>query len=345
MRVTRREVLALTASAAVAGWTKASAADLTTDKIPTRIPLQEFVKDAALMDAFRRGVRAMKARPPSDPLSWFFQAAMHGVTLELIQVQAQKDPNIINVDQKKWWNQCPHFGQASANFLPWHRAYTHYFERILRAHTQEPRFSLPYWDYSDKNYRLFPEEWGRAKLKAPLDGDDSNPLFHPERNLYFTSWDHWSGEDGPYSEFSELAVDWSEARDAPVFFGSKDDMADERQGLAGNVADEDAYTRGRLESFPHDPIHRLVGGVVVMPPQPDPMHPGTPIQAKAARAAWQRHRRRASTPFSVSIIRISIACGRSGPAWTAKNGAGSRRNPGSTIPRGTSSTWPLKTGS
>jgi hypothetical protein len=127
--------------------------------LPPRIPLHEFVKDPQLMDAFRRGVRKMKARKPSDPLSWFYQAAIHGVPAEMIQVAAagvklvendgkleakvvDPDPGVNRVDQKKNWNQCPHFGQASANFLPWHRGYTYYFERILRAHTGEPRFSL-----------------------------------------------------------------------------------------------------------------------------------------------------------------------------------------------------------
>lgn len=142
MIVSRRKSLQLAGATIVSLAAPAShAQDITKDKIPTRIPLDEFVKDADLMKALRRGMRAMKARKPSDPLSWFFQASIHGVTVELIQNAAAGDPNLIGVDQKKFWNQCPHFGQASANFLPWHRAYTYYFERILRAHTGEPRFS------------------------------------------------------------------------------------------------------------------------------------------------------------------------------------------------------------
>ncbi len=248
------------------------AGDLTTDKIPPRIPLDEFVKDHQLIDALRRGVRAMKARKPSDPLSWFFQAAIHGVTIELIQNATAGDPNLINVDQKKFWNQCPHFGQASANFLPWHRAYTHYFERILRAHTGEPRFALPYWDYfRPENYR-FPREFGVRKLDQPLDGDSTNPLYHQERNIYFTDWEHWSGNNLPYSQLTPEAVDWSPARDVTIFFGQT-----EREGLAGGIADEDASTRGRLESFPHDPIHRLIGGLIPRPPLPNPADPANPI--------------------------------------------------------------------
>jgi hypothetical protein len=273
MILNRRKSLQLAGAAIVSLAAPAShAQDITKDKIPTRIPLDEFVKDADLMKALRRGVRAMKARKPSDPLSWFFQASIHGATIELIQNAAARDPNLINVDQKKFWNQCPHFGQASANFLPWHRAYTYYFERILRAHTGEPRFSLPYWDYfRPENYR-FPREFGTRRLDQPLDGDDTNPLHHPERNLYFTDWEHWSGNNLPYSQLTPEAVDWATARDSMMFFGQT-----EREGLAGGIADEDSSSRGRLESFPHDPIHRLVGGVIPRPPLPNPADPANPI--------------------------------------------------------------------
>src|SRR5262249_20789491 len=153
-----------------------------------------------LMKALIRGVRAMKARKPSDPLSWFYQAAIHGVTDEAIEIASAGDPGIMAVDRKKHWNQWPHFGQASANFLPLHGAYMQYSERILRAQSGEPRFALPYWDYSrPENYR-FPREYGVAKLAAAIDGDDSNPLYLAERNVYFPDWEHWSGDNYPYSQ-------------------------------------------------------------------------------------------------------------------------------------------------
>ncbi len=41
--------------------------------------------------------------------------------------------------------------------------------------------------------------------------------------------------------------------------------------------DEDSSTRGRLESFPQDPIHRLVGVVIPRPPLPNPADPANPI--------------------------------------------------------------------
>lgn len=78
-----------------------------------RIPLDEFVNSPELVAALRKGVNAMKQRKPSDPLSWFYQAAIHGVTDDLIQQATKNDPNVANVDAKKYWNQCPHFGQNS----------------------------------------------------------------------------------------------------------------------------------------------------------------------------------------------------------------------------------------
>lgn len=250
----------------------AEAQDLTSDKLPPRMPLDEFVKDPDLMKALVRGVRAMKARKPSDPLSWYYQAAIHGVPEDMVRVAAVKDPEVDSVDQKKYWNRCPHGGEASANFLPWHRAYTHYFERILRAHSGEPRFALPYWDYSKPENYKFPKEFGTRKLATAVDGDDTNPLWHDDRNVYFASWEHWSGDNLPYAQLTKEAVDWSPAEDSKVFFGMT-----ETEGLGGAVADDNPQTRGLLESFPHDPVHRVTG--IIVPDQivVDPERPGEVI--------------------------------------------------------------------
>lgn len=277
MNITRRESIKVIGAAGVGTLTPlALAQNDTMPPTPPRMPLHEFVKDADLMNALRRGVRAMKKRKPSDPLSWFYQAAIHGFTNDMVKIEEVNDPEVKNVDQKKYWSQCPHFGQSAANFLPWHRAYTHYFERILRAHTGEPRFALPYWDYSlPENYK-FPREFGISKLDAPLDGDETNPLFHDIRNIYFTSYEHWSGTNLPYTQLTPEAVDWTPARESKAFFG-----LDERDGLGGGIGDDDMSTRGRLESFPHDPIHRLTGGVVPRPPLPNPDDPANPIEQDA----------------------------------------------------------------
>jgi len=225
-----------------------------------RMPLDEFVQDTQLVAALRKGVKAMKQRKPSDPLSWFYQAAIHGVTEDAINKASAQDPNVSNVFKKRYWNQCPHDGENSANFLPWHRGYTYHFEKVLRMHTEEDRFSLPYWNYTDKRNRKFPREFGIKHLDGNLsnDADDNiNPLYLAERDFYFCGYEHPFVTGLPLLELSDSAVDVSLSMGSPVFFGKT-----EREGLAGGIADEDPSTRGLLESYPHDQIHRAVGGII-----------------------------------------------------------------------------------
>lgn len=60
-------------------------------------------------------------------------------------------------------DRCPH---GNWFFLPWHRAYLHYFERLCGQAIGDPNFALPYWD------------WGaRLAIPAPF-LDTSSPLHH-----------------------------------------------------------------------------------------------------------------------------------------------------------------------
>jgi len=260
MNLNRREVLKSLTVAAVSTFLMPEGHIFASTTPLPRMPLEEFGQDATLVAALRKGVRAMKARKPSDPLSWFYQAAIHGVTPDAIKKAAADDPKVDAVFKKRYWNQCPHDGENSANFLPWHRGYTYYFERILRMHTEDDRFSLPYWNYTEKTNRKFPREFGIKHLDGNLDNDDPaniNPLYMAERDFYFTGYEHPFATGLPLLELSDSAVDISLPMDAPIFFGET-----EREGLGGGIADEDPSTRGLLESYPHDQIHRAVGGII-----------------------------------------------------------------------------------
>jgi tyrosinase len=80
--------------------------------------------------SLRAGVATMKARPDSDPVSWRFQANIHGT---------------IDPVTSPLFNQCEH---GTLKFLAWHRGYLYYFERILRQASGDPNLTLPYWDWS-----------------------------------------------------------------------------------------------------------------------------------------------------------------------------------------------------
>ena len=221
---------------------------------PTRLPLQDFVKNAKLVESLRRGVQVMRSRPPSDPRSWIFQGAVHAINDRLLADILLSDPKVALVDQEKFWNRCPHSGQNSAEFTIWHRAYLYYFERILRDAAQDPDLALPFWDYNNPNAetiepstRLFPQRFANQFLDPPTNRQP-NPLYHPNREQAFTS--------GRFL-LSPLAVDIRDTMAQKSFFG-----ATEAEGFAGGVADNDAGTQGFVERRPHNQIHFAVGGVI-----------------------------------------------------------------------------------
>lgn len=145
-----------------------------------------------------QAMRALSENDPTDPLGWLYQYKMHWFPDNGIEVfvagglpaleQAQKEeldkvfgsPSPSNVKRAQadaTWGKCPHslpaLGGLNRNFLPWHRMYLFFFERIVRKLSGDDNFSLPYWGYMDgASSQLLPPEFRTAS---------SNPLFH-DRN-------------------------------------------------------------------------------------------------------------------------------------------------------------------
>src|SRR5665213_369207 len=85
---------------------------------------------------YARAVDSMQKKPPSDPTSWSFQAAIHGTSISM--------PPPLPA-----WNQCRH---GSWYFVVWHQMYVYFFERIVRdqvvALGGPSDWALPYWHYN-----------------------------------------------------------------------------------------------------------------------------------------------------------------------------------------------------
>lgn len=77
-------------------------------------------RSQSAMASYRRAVRNMLERPPSDPLNWYRQALVH----------------ILDCPHDNWW------------FLPWHRGYLHRFEQICAVASADVGFALPFWDWT-----------------------------------------------------------------------------------------------------------------------------------------------------------------------------------------------------
>ena len=196
----------------------------------------------------------MKSRKPSDPRSWFFQSAVHGVTPDAIADAQKQDPDVAKVDQKRFWNQCPHYPElklASANFVIWHRAYVYYFERILRDAAQDQALSLPYWNYTDKSQRKFPALYADPE-NDPSTNQPTNPLYDARRENALLA---------QFLELSDAAVSTDLAFKTQKFFG-----VTAASGFAGAADDIEPGSQGLIERSPHNNVHFAVGGFIATDP-------------------------------------------------------------------------------
>jgi hypothetical protein len=246
MRQTRRQFVATTVAFGAIAATGARAATPPQPSGPPRMALDAFAADPSKLASLRHGIAVMKARDPSDHKSWFFQGAIHAYSDALYQDALSHDAKVAHVDGKRYWNRCPHFGQASADFVIWHRAYLHYFERVLREAAQDPDLSLPYWNYALPADRVFPDVFAAKFLDAQK--TQSNSLYHPNRELAFVTG---------RLELSSAIGDATHTVGCENFFHEAG-----VPGLAGDHLDPDDTVIGLLEQRPHNDIHLAVGGVV-----------------------------------------------------------------------------------
>jgi tyrosinase-like protein/polyphenol oxidase-like protein len=183
--------------------------------------------------AYAKAVQAMQARPSTDPTSWRFQAAIHG---SYARPPAGAD-----------WNQCQHQGWF---FLPWHRMYLYFFERIVRAAVTAAGgpsdFAIPYWDYG----KPFPNNTiPRGFRTALLPDGTTNPLSlaSPRRSAALMR----GGQLAATVTTSANAMSQTQFTSRSMGFGG---------GMVGPQHFGDFANTGALEATPHNTIHvALVG--------------------------------------------------------------------------------------
>lgn len=124
--------------------------------------------------------------PEGRPISWLFQWYTHWVradrtkAAEIARVYPAASPERALAEEM--WSTCQaHDGSAAAEpfFLPWHRMYVYYFERIVRGVLNDQTFTLPYWNYSASDpavHGIMPKEF-RLPNDAPF-----KSLYRSNRN-------------------------------------------------------------------------------------------------------------------------------------------------------------------
>ncbi len=174
---------------------------------PTRKNIAGLSPTDPIVTTYRAAVAAMKALPSSNPISWTAQANIH-------------------------LNKCPH---GCWFFLPWHRAYLLYFERICRKVTGDNTFALPYWNWTTSP-SIPPPFWGN---KPP------NALFDSNRNVgpSDTADPSWVGPTVIENILSNPSFTLFASNKPP-----------------GGLPTHTGSGYGVLEGTPHNNIHGWIGG-------------------------------------------------------------------------------------
>jgi len=183
-------------------------------------------------EAYARAVSLMQSRAPTDPTSWYFQAAIHGSFV--------RPPH-------PTWSQCQH---QSWYFLPWHRIFVYWFERIVRHAVLEiggpADFAIPYWNYDQP----FPANTLPAAFRVPTLPDGSaNPLYLPAKRSTAMM-------DG-----FQLGSRTTSAANAMALIPFATDPLVSKTSFGGGIRPPAQFAGaiGALEQTPHNQIHTQVG--------------------------------------------------------------------------------------
>lgn len=189
---------------------------------PTRKNIDNLAASDPAVVSYKAAVTAMKAlytTAPSDQRNWVNQALIHN-------------------------NHCPH---GNWYFLPWHRAYLLYFERICRKYSGDPNFALPYWNWTSSP--TIPSVfWDGVSPScgAPCPptsvSSPTNPLFDCSRLI--------GPGDAVSSAFVGTTV-MESILEEPNFFNFASNQATGQRDFAGY---------GLLEGTPHNNVHGFIGG-------------------------------------------------------------------------------------
>lgn len=212
-----------------------------------------FMQDSEKLAALRKGIQVMQERSKSDltdPTGWIYQANIHGVPPKDCP-SGKQDPTTRACppgdNAPSVWGTCQH---GSYFFLPWHRMYLYYFERILRKASGDPTLALPYWNYSEQPRKPVPSSFDPLQLPLPFrePKDPSNSLYVSQRNSDMNA----GGKLPP------TTVSYSEAFQQKDFVspqGSNNSFGGQQLPKPQHLTSP----HGKLERLPHDDVHVKVG--------------------------------------------------------------------------------------
>jgi tyrosinase len=263
-RPTRRQFLKTTGAAALAsglvfGETFAQAPAAKYKRMNLADP-----QTKGMLDSYKKAIAAMLKLPPTDPRNWYRNAFVH----------------TFDCPHGNWW------------FLPWHRGYLGWFEQTCRELSGDPKFALPYWDWT--TLQRVPDSFFEGVLNP------SNPAYVSSLTAFQDQFskpmeDYWKSlstdqlKELTLRGYNSMDDVWAEVKKNPMFFPprqarnltrrdpdfdettqravSPDTIADALApadflnfGSAKAVFHSQMSAFDILEGQPHNNVHNNVGG-------------------------------------------------------------------------------------
>jgi len=216
---------------------------------------------------YERAIEKMQEGDRLDlPTSWRYQAAIHDYPPENVTgVNERKnfpqrgDPNAKSsdilpstADRRKFWGQCQHHCWF---FLPWHRAYLHFFEKIIMkivaAMPGGPTdWALPYWNYS----RTADSARLPSAFRNPTIPDVTRPGKTKNNHLFVSQRIAAANNGSLFLSAADISVNCLKvtpfANSGSSFGGAR---INHHSFIGGGP-------EGELENAPHDAVHGAIGG-------------------------------------------------------------------------------------
>jgi tyrosinase len=223
---TRREFLeiaAATAGLAILGATPGARAQPPALRVRRNLGKLDLnnPQDKKVLDQYTQGVRVLRRRSAAnrnDQRGWDVQAGLHTYRCQ----------------HGDWW------------FLPWHRAYLYYFERMIQDAIGDPTFALPYWDWTDSS---------QLTLPAPF-RDANSPLYDANRLPFVNDGSaqlDWSFYDQNFGGILNYVLDLTNF--VPSFGSPAEGSSPGLERAHGQD-----LGHGDFEGGPHDSVHVWVAG-------------------------------------------------------------------------------------
>ncbi|CAM8994852.1 unnamed protein product [Rhodiola kirilowii] len=203
---------------------------------PLRIRPAAHLADKAYIAKYKKALELMKALPDSDPRSFTQQSNVHCAYCNGGYTQVGFPELDLQV-------------HGSWLFLPFHRYYLYFFERILGSLINDPTFGIPYWNWD-----------AAAGMQIPAMFNETNSVLgkalrnatHKPPSLVDLDY---SGTDDGASNQQQISTNYSimyrqmvsNSKTAKLFHGGEYRAGGEPGGP------------GSLENYPHGPVHVWCG--------------------------------------------------------------------------------------